>query len=86
MQKVSFSQCNLCESDFSSVKHKGLTILDSNMERASLSGTMLKDINLSGSTLASVFMSETLYKMMENQAAVLVFCQVYYYLNCIIPN
>ena len=29
------------------------------MERASLSGTMLKDINLSGSTLASVFMSET---------------------------
>lgn len=59
MHKVSFSQCNLCESDFSSVKHKGLTILDSNMERASLSGTMLKDINLSGSTLASVFMSET---------------------------
>ena len=58
MQKTSFSLCNLCESDFSSVKHKGLEIRDSNMERASLSGTMLKDINLSGSTIASVFVSE----------------------------
>ena len=68
MQKVSFSQCNLCESDFSSVKHKGLTILDSNMERASLSGTMLKDINLSGSTLASVFMSESGARLDVSQA------------------
>ena len=59
MQKVSFSKCNLSESDFSSVRHKGLAIMDSNMERASLSATMFKDMDLSGSTLASVFMSES---------------------------
>ena len=57
----------MSDTDFSSVRHKDLSIRNSNMHRASVAGTALKSVDLSGSDLSSVFMSENLKEIMGSE-------------------
>lgn len=60
MDTVSFDDCSLVESDLSSLRHRRLEIVHSRLERASFTGTALRDVDLSGSDITSVFLSQDL--------------------------
>ena len=63
MDTVSFDECSLVESDLSSLRHRRLEIVHSRLERASFTGTALRDVDLSGSDITSVFLSQDLCEM-----------------------
>lgn len=59
IEKTVFSLCDLRESDLSALKHKKLSIVSSDLERAVITGTCLKDLDLSESKLDGLLFSDT---------------------------
>lgn len=63
MRKTVFSQCQLGEGDFSSLKAKDLSIRDSDLTRSSFLGTMLSTLDLRGSDITGIFVSDTMREL-----------------------